>query len=324
MISLRVPVSLLLLVACADSSVPAAPTAVPGEPTGAATEPAPNAAAPKSSEPKPDAGAPQSPVDAGADAVADAAAGPREPITFELLTYNVAGLPQGVSGSDPAVNTAQISPLLEPFELVLVQEDFTYHSDLVSQVTHPYQTETVALADRSDGLNMLSRFVFTDFTRTTWNECNGFVDQGSDCLTKKGFSRAVVDFGQGRLVDVYDVHFDAGKGDADRTARQRQAAQLTAAIAATSAGHALIVAGDTNMRVADEDLFTGFLAANELSCACRTLACPESARIDRVLYRSAAGTTLTPLTYALEEQFVDADGERLSDHLAVGVTFEAR
>ena len=33
--------------------------------------------------------------------------------TFDSLTYNVAGLPQGISGSDPENNIPQISPLLK-------------------------------------------------------------------------------------------------------------------------------------------------------------------------------------------------------------------
>jgi hypothetical protein len=40
--------------------------------------------------------------------------------TFEALTYNVAGLPQGLSSSNPAEFTPQISPLLNSYDLVLV------------------------------------------------------------------------------------------------------------------------------------------------------------------------------------------------------------
>lgn len=320
MISPRaLPFALLLgLTACAESMA-AEPAA-----NSQAVEPDTTTAPSQQPSPEPEAqdGGALAAPDAAGNGGADANLAP--PVVLDVLTYNVAGLPQGVSGSDPAVNTPLISPLLEPFQLVLVQEDFTYHAQLVASVTHPYQSETVQLVDRSDGLNTLSRFPFTDFARTTWNECNGYFDQGSDCLTKKGFTRSVLDLGNGRLVDVYDVHFDAGRSAADQAARQHQADQLADAIEASSDGHAVLVAGDTNMRADDELTFSAFLTRTDLACACRTLSCPEAGRIDRILYRSGGGVTLTPLTYALEQGFVDDDGAPLSDHEAVGVRFEAR
>ena len=42
--------------------------------------------------------------------------------TVHALTYNVAGLPEALSGSNPEVNTQQIAPKLNSFDLVLLQE----------------------------------------------------------------------------------------------------------------------------------------------------------------------------------------------------------
>ena len=65
---------------------------------------------------------------------ASATAGP-----LKLLTYNVAGLPGMISSSNPGVNTAQVSPLLNRYDVVVAQEDFAYHADLVAQADHRYQ-----------------------------------------------------------------------------------------------------------------------------------------------------------------------------------------
>ena len=43
--------------------------------------------------------------------------------TFNVLSLNVAGLPAILSSSDPAVNTVQMSPLLNNYDIVSVQED---------------------------------------------------------------------------------------------------------------------------------------------------------------------------------------------------------
>lgn len=246
------------------------------------------------------------------------------PVTFRVLTYNVAGLPEGISSSTPTVNMPQISPKLNPFELVLVQEDFSYHSALISAVTHPFlSTPKEAGLNLGDGLNALSRFPFSALARTEWSKCNGYIDQGSDCLTTKGFSRFVLDLGNGRTVDVYNTHFDAGRAQGDVNAREAQVDQLNLAIAQQSAGNAVLITGDTNMKASDEATFQKLLAGSSLQCACRALNCPEPNRIDRVLFRSSATVTLTPKSHAVETSFVDAAGNPLSDHEPVSVTFDA-
>ena len=58
---------------------------------------------------------------------------------FSVLSYNVAGLLEGLSQSQPSVFIPMISPLLNNYDLVLAQEDFFYHDDLSSQATHPSQ-----------------------------------------------------------------------------------------------------------------------------------------------------------------------------------------
>jgi hypothetical protein len=242
--------------------------------------------------------------------------------TLKILTYNVAGLPQGISGSSPAENTGKISPKLNPFELVLVQEDFSYHQQLISQATHPFKTppmNAVSAADLGDGLNALSRYAFSGLARTKWTKCNGIFDQKNDCLTSKGFSFMTLDLGDGMLVDVYDVHFDAGRSDGDANARDAQVKQLADAITAKSAGHAVIVAGDTNMKASDETTLQALLTAGPLECSCRTMKCAETDRIDRVLLRSSTSLKLSAKSWIVDPSFVDAAGKPLSDHEPVSV-----
>lgn len=245
-------------------------------------------------------------------------------LAFKVLTYNVAGLPEGISKSDPAKNSPLISPKLNPYDVVVVQEDFSYHDQLVSQTTHPHEsTPMKGGTDLGDGLNTLSRFPFASFTRTKWSKCNGYFDSANDCLTPKGFTRFVVDLGSGRQVDFYNVHFDAGRGEGDYDAREKQVDQLVSVIAAQSKGHAVIVAGDTNMKVGDEPVLSKLLKDAGLEDACRALKCAEPERIDRVMFRSSATVVLAPQTYVVET-WLDSQGEPLSDHEPVSVDFLAK
>ena len=115
------------------------------------------------------------------EAAADTATG-----ELAFLTYNVAGLPQEVSSENPEEHIPLISPLLEPYDIVVTQEDFDwwtedlaeldfvdYHERLRADTTHDYATgrhpgpaavgidgddPDRPLPSVGDGLGVLSRF----------------------------------------------------------------------------------------------------------------------------------------------------------------------
>ena len=246
---------------------------------------------------------------------------------FSLLTYNVAGLPEPLSGSSPSVNTPQISPMLNAYELVLVQEDFWYHHELAAQVDHPYRSrpmwEEPRLLRMGDGLNRFSLFPLGGLTRVTWIECNGVLDCDSDCLTTKGFSVSAIKLAEGLVVDVYNLHMDAGGCDGDIHARGVQTEQLLEKIRTRSVGKAVIVAGDTNLkrsRPDDVESLELLLSEGNMQEACLFLNC-EQETIDRVLFRGSDSVSLVPVSWAHPPQFVDPEGHDLSDHKPVAVRF---
>ena len=246
---------------------------------------------------------------------------------FRMLTYNVAGLPAWLSGSDPVVNIPLMSPLLNAYDLVLVQEDFWYHSELTADITHVHRSEPAVanptLTDMGDGLNRFSNLAFDPVTRVTWEQCNGLVDCGSDCMTEKGFSVARVYLAEGVSLNVYNIHMDASDCDADFEAREVQRQQLVADIAARSAGEAVIVTGDTNLKIKrprDVVMLDQLLADTGFEIACRVLLCADETH-DRVMFRSSPELTLTPTSWDHPAEFVDADGNDLSDHKPVMVQF---
>ncbi len=268
-----------------------------------------------------------------------------DPAYLSLLTYNVAGLPVGISGGNPKRNTVLVSPLLNPFDVVLVQEDFSYHGDLVSLVDHPYQSRPDQQAKGlGDGLNTLSRVAFKIFERTTWRDCNGTFDAGSDCLTPKGFTRSRLELGDGLVLDVYDVHMDAGLGDPDRRARTKNFAQLAQTIRSKSQDVSVLVAGDFNERYRDTgDNMERLLAETGLTdswvefvhqgalpgpdglasrCDSQDPNDVGCERIDKVLFRGSASVELMLTDYVVEgATFSDPNGAQLSDHRPVSATF---
>lgn len=235
-----------------------------------------------------------------------------------VLTYNVAGLPQGLSSSNPVRNIPLISPMLNAFDLVLVQEDFWYQDQLRKDVTLPHKSTPLTEGDfvgLGDGLNRFSRFPWRDFARVPFALCSG-----ADCGARKGVSVALTELGEGAEADVYNLHFQAG-GSADaELSRKNHVDVLLGTIRSRSAGRALLVAGDFNLRRSDGAHDAAMLDRlrdeGGLTLLCEALACGED-RIDRIYYRNSATVTWSAVRRTVETRFVDDKGADLSDHKAL-------
>lgn len=268
---------------------------------------------------------------------------------FTTLSYNVAGLPQEVSTVNPKDHIPLISPLINEYDIVVTQEDFDwwqpaldtidfahYHERLRAKTDFPYQSErhpgpeAVGLdwkKDRptlftGDGLGLLSRFPFDEFRRVPWGSC---ATAAADCLAMKGFAMARVDLKPGVTVDVYTLHAEAGGEIDDNKARADGFDQLAVYIQQNSAGHAIILGGDTNLHTEpdsddpdnreDARVWAEFLQRTGLNDVCDALECADPTRIDKFAFRNAGAFVLEPQSWQFEaEKFRDASGEDLSDH----------
>lgn len=267
-----------------------------------------------------------------------ASAGAATSGTFSALTYNVAGLPEGLSSGNPAKNTGPIGMRTGAYDLVHVQEDFNYHGRLAAEDPHPFETVTSGIAGIGSGLNTFSAFAFSDLDRVRWGRC-----AGTDCLTPKGFTRTRVRLAEGAYLDAYNVHANAGTGLADLAARRANITQLSEYIARNSAGNAVLVMGDTNNRYTRApDNIRELAARNGLTDAWvqtqragtppaagdPALVCDEQAVtsacevVDKILFRGSRAITLALTAYANDHAaFVDAAGKPLSDHYPISARF---
>jgi endonuclease/exonuclease/phosphatase family metal-dependent hydrolase len=242
---------------------------------------------------------------------------------FSVLTYNVAGLPQGISQSQPLFFMTKISPRLNGFDIVLAQEDFQYERQLRSAALHPYYSPRSRAGVYGDGLSRFSVFPMSEVEHIPWCACYGTLGHANDCLTPKGFSLAVHELAPGVTIHVYNLHMDAGGSRGDIAARDRGMEQLIAFMAERSGGEAVIVGGDWNLgdEPEDQECLEKILRREGLTDSCRALGCGEE-RIDRILFRSSARLSLIPLQYRVElERFSTRWGWPLSDHDAVSVVF---
>ncbi|MGW7546736.1 jacalin-like lectin [Streptomyces sp. NPDC054770] len=266
--------------------------------------------------------------------------------SFSVLTYNVAGLPEGLSSAPTPrdTSTTAIGTRIAPYDIVNVQEDFNYHAYLYATDTHPYRTATSGGAGIGSGLNTVSNYAWDgdDFERVGWNSCQ--LDSG-DCLTPKGFTFMRERLAEGVYVDFYNLHTNAGTNDGDEASRADNFSQLTAFIGTHSAGNAVVVMGDTNTRYTrTADTIAEFASANGLTDAwvqlirggsapakgSDALVCDQSGAtvpntcevVDKVLYRSSKLVNLNATSYNNEHaKFLTSDGLMLSDHDPITVGF---
>ncbi|MFC8516129.1 jacalin-like lectin [Streptomyces sp. NPDC057257] len=267
--------------------------------------------------------------------------------TFSVLSYNVAGLPEGLSSAPTPrqSSTTTIGQRIAPYDIIQVQEDFNYHAYLYAADTaHAYRTATSGGAGIGSGLNTLSKIPYDedDFERVGWNSCQ--VDSG-DCLTPKGFTFMRERLAEGVYVDFYNLHTNAGTNDGDEASRADNLNQLTDFIKTHSAGNAVVVMGDTNTRYTRAaDTIAEFGAANGLTDAwvqlirggtppakgSDALVCDQSGAtvpntcevVDKVLYRSSKLVSLNATSYNNEHaKFLTDDGLMLSDHDPITVGF---
>jgi hypothetical protein len=264
--------------------------------------------------------------------------------TFLALNYNVAGLPQGISSSNPVVNTPIIGPLLNGYDIVLMQETWktpdpnplaptrVYHEILEAASLHPFKSRSMLQplgtdprrpsAFLADGLDTFSRFPFGEITREMWAGCD---NSAADCLALKGFSMVRMTVAPGVTVDVYDLHMEAGGTANDDALRDAGVTQLSTFIQSHSAGRPLLVAGDFNLHTdtePDATQYARLLAETGLSDVCDTVGCPDPGAIEKVAFRSGGAVTLAPLSWRFEDDVFVRDGNvPLSDHPALAVRF---
>jgi len=252
-------------------------------------------------------------------------------LSFSVLTYNIAGLPQGISSSNPLKNTPYIGKLINDYDIVHVQEDFNYHDLLIKQNEHSFITKPKAESvPFSDGLNTLSNYEILDLKRIKWNDCTA-----ADCLTPKGFSFTKINFNGHFIVDFYNVHANAGSEGNEMAARRKNLTQLMEFVDANSGDNPVIIMGDFNCRYSRTgDIIRTVLDRNfkdawieherngvlppldDIGFVCEDGDGngPNCEVVDKIFYRGTAEHELLLTDFELPTEKFTLEGKWLSDH----------
>jgi len=279
-------------------------------------------------------------------AVAVAQASTAKPVhRVSVLSYNILGLPEFVAKREREKWMPVIARRSCPFNVVLFQEDYTYH-DLLRRnaACHkfiqqaPGSTSTtggrvfgMGLSNMSklltggkiygSGLSVFTRHLVTRNLGVSYGVCKGYTDYQQDCLSDKGAQLVTVKFASGITLDVYNTHLDAGRTREDQAVRQQQLALLAKFVEEKSRNRPVVIAGDFNLNWT----FPEMRQSLERFMSRLGLTRVEEAQnpknpIDHILFRKGARIDLSVASAGLARGFT-VKGQSLSDHEPVTATF---
>ena len=217
---------------------------------------------------------------------------------FTVATLNVDGLPQkllvvNVNADGPGdAGTARIGKYLvkKGYDLVMLQEDFSYHGILSVWLEDDYKMDewsgTLYVLDgprKVDFLHLQNHryacdglltawkndLQVTPAGRTPWIQNFGKFSHALDEMVTKGFRRYEVTLRSGDRIVVYNMHMDAtdekdeveGKAGPDHDARMAQWAQLKDDVLQHLDSRPIIITGDMNCLYGRDDVKGQFIDA---------------------------------------------------------------
>jgi len=166
--------------------------------------------------------------------------------TLSVLLFNVWNLPGICTDGKSRERALAISPHLNAYDVVILNEAFTNKDALLKDVVHEHRfvlkRQWYTIFD--SGVIILSKYPIV----RTCSE-HYAMRRSYDWFAAKGLAMCTINV-DGTLVDVYGTHMQAGNSVAEAQARSSQSKQVAKAVQAWSpstSGRPVIFAGDLNM-----------------------------------------------------------------------------
>ena len=252
---------------------------------------------------------------------------------LNLLTYNIHGLNPILAGDDPYKRIPIILSKITEYDIIFFQENWIYDNSSFSSLLNSYNVFTTsdskffwpinkAINSNGAGLSLAIStsidIIYSD--EYLFENCSGWLSKDNDCLASKGFQHVRVRI-DGKILDLYNTHFDAGRSESDKNVRLSQLNQLQKYIKVNSANYPVIIAGDLNILYESSEykIIDSFIIDNNFVLAdwSSDLSKSKFGKLDYILYKSSNGTYLN-----LEKCRVDINLRGLSDHPPIQAVFK--
>jgi len=272
---------------------------------------------------------------------------PRSTELLKVLSYNVHGLFRLAAKDDPAARMPTIGWLSRAYDVMLYQEDFEYHRELVAQLDA--HADFLGNGVGGDARRILAKLIAVPFTmwiphfsppygsgvstavhchyqvvetnNGLYTACDGWFSSNGDCWASKGYLRVRLRTPGGHEIDFYNTHLESGDSPGSTLARRAQLVELADSIELHSSGRAVVVGGDLNvsyLRPGDRDMMHELRQRVGLADSGAGPQNPQWRERDFLLYRSGTAVDLAVRRAGEATEFIST-GRALSDHPAIFV-----
>ena len=164
---------------------------------------------------------------------------------LKVLLWNVWNLPSCLTDGNSAERAKKISPWLQPYDIVILNEAFCNKKQLFSENDFPFRQglgrQWWTIFD--SGVIILSKFPIVKTENMHYRK-RAHVDM----FAAKGILMCRIELEHGRLLDVFATHMQAGNSRAEQKARDAQALDVAEfAYKHSVDAQAILFAGDLNM-----------------------------------------------------------------------------
>lgn len=173
---------------------------------------------------------------------------------IQVLLWNVWNLPSCLTDGQAAERARKISPLLQPYDIVILNEAFCNKKHLLSEADFPFREKLgrqwYTIFD--SGLMILSKFPIIKTAFMHYKK-----RARVDFFAAKGILMCKIELEHGRILDVYATHMQAGNSRAEQKARDAQSLEVAEFVYEHSVdAQAVLFAGDLNMGPTQDATYT--------------------------------------------------------------------
>ncbi|OZJ02574.1 hypothetical protein BZG36_04197 [Bifiguratus adelaidae] len=162
-----------------------------------------------------------------------------------ILLWNVWMLPWKLSDNQTVARATHIAPILQDYDIVILNEAFTHKDLLTSSTTSIMSFHTLGrrawYSIFDSGVVIISKYPCVHCVSQHFSAVTHW-----DMMASKGIILCRLDIA-GTEVGVYGTHMQAGDRPVDQDARRAQALQVAEFINRHSEGRKVVLGGDLNM-----------------------------------------------------------------------------